>query len=351
MGSELAGKTVIACVLILIVLFSTVPVNAQGATGNGQTKKYVIFRDDDVAPRAKFAELQAVNQVHIDKNVPVTLSIIPHQNASGGNQLLTDKQFLNYMRSLASNRLFEFAQHGYTHQSGSMASPSEFYGRPYAVQYDTIKKGRDDITQAFGVVPTTFVPPFDKGDNNTLKAAKALGFTEYSTAFRDFNVNQGQRGGIKVESVSLVFANESLESMKSETERFLNDPHSIDTFVVLYHPADFSGPNGVVNSERVKLLADYIDYLESTGRVQFTKFDRSLTTEGGGSSSNTAASPLKTAAASNNEANSIWTGNGLSGGLGALSLYASFGLIAFACIGFFWFMARSNPRRRRPKRL
>jgi hypothetical protein len=43
-----------------------------------QTNKYVIFREDDVAPNADFAELQAVNNVCIDKNVPVTLGIIPH---------------------------------------------------------------------------------------------------------------------------------------------------------------------------------------------------------------------------------------------------------------------------------
>jgi peptidoglycan/xylan/chitin deacetylase (PgdA/CDA1 family) len=254
------------------------------------------------------------------------------------------------MRSIAANRLFEFAQHGYTHQGTSTAGPSEFYGRPYAVQYNTMQKGRDDIAQAFGVVPTTFIPPFDKGDNNTLKAAKALGFKEYSTAFRDFNVNQGYREGIKVEAVSLVFANESLQSMKNETERFLNDAHSIDTFVVLYHPADFSGPGGAVNSERVKLLADYIDYLKATGRVQFTKLDRSWTTEGAVGSSSSGASPSEATAPSNNEASSILTSIGLNGGLSTLLAYA-FGLIAFASIGFYWFIARSNSRKRRPKRL
>ena len=341
MGSAPAGKIVFACLLVSIVLFSTVHVNAQGAE-SGQTRKYVVFREDDVTPGAKFAELQAVNQVHIDKNVPVTMGIIPHPNASAGNQLLQNKPFLNYMRSIASNRLFEFAQHGYTHQSRGTASPSEFYGLPYAVQYDTIKKGRDDITQAFGIVPTTFIPPFDKGDNNTLKAAKALGFMEYSTAFRDFNINEGYMNGVRVDAVSLVFANESLQSMESTTDQFLNDTHGIDTLVVLYHPADFSGPDGAVNSERVKMLADYIDYLEGTGRVQFTKLDRTWTTEGSGSSSSSGAST--------SEASSILTSNGLSGGLGALPLYASFGLIAFACIGFFWFIAR--PRRQPPpKRL
>ena len=117
MRGATAGKIVFACLLVTTLFFSTVHVNAQGVTDNEQTKKYVIFRDDDVAPRAKFAELQAINQVHIDKNVPVTLGIVPHQNASAGNQLLQDTQFLNYMRSIASNHLFEFAQHGYTHQS------------------------------------------------------------------------------------------------------------------------------------------------------------------------------------------------------------------------------------------
>jgi len=64
-----------------------------------------------------------------------------------------------------------------------------------------------------------------------------------------------------------VFANASLASMKNETERFLNNPHGVDTLVVPYHLSDFSGPNGVVNSQRVKLLADYIDYLQGRTRT------------------------------------------------------------------------------------
>ena len=178
-----------------------------------------------------------------------------------------------------------------------------------------------------------------------LKAAKALGFTEYSTSFRDFNINEGYMNGVRIDAVSLVFANESLQSMESATDQFLNDTHGIDTLVVLYHPADFSGPDGAVNSEKIKMLSDYIDYLEGTGRVQFTKLDRTWTTEGSGGSSSSGASTSKTTVASNSEA------NGLSGGLGALPLYASFGLIAFACIGFLWFRVRSNPTRRPPKRL
>ncbi len=344
-------KIVFGCLLILIVLFSAAHVTAQGAEGSGQTKKYVVFRDDDIAPNAKFAELEALNQVHIDKNVPVTLGIIPHQNASAGNQLLTDTQFLNYMRSIASNHLFQFAQHGYTHQNiaPSLRGPSEFYGRPYAAQYDAIKQGRDDITQALGVTPTSFLPPFDKSDNNTLKAAQALGFAEYCTAFADVNMNQGYRDGIKIDTISLVLGNESLPSMESATAQWLNDPHSIDTFIVLYHPADFSGPDGTVNAAKVKMLADYIDYLEGTGRVQFTTLDRSWTTEGNGTAiSPSSAAPSITTAALNKDATGTLTSSERNDGLGALLLYARFGLIAFASIGFYWFVAR--PQRQRPPR-
>jgi hypothetical protein len=186
------------------------------------------------------------------------------------------------MRSLTSNHLFQFAQHGYTHldTGPSPVGPSEFYGRPYAAQYDAIKQGRDDIIQAFGVTPTSFLPPFDKSDNNTVKACKALGFTEYSTAFQDFNQNGGNLGGMRLDTISIEVTNNTLQSLENATNQWLNDPYSINTFVVLYHPADFEGPNYTVNASKVTLLANYIDYLQGTGRVQFTTLDHSVTTTG-----------------------------------------------------------------------
>jgi len=276
-------KIILVCSLVLILLFSILfSCAGSGATGNAPTNKYVIFREDDVAPNADFAELQAVNNVHIDKNVPLTLGIIPRPYLTpSGNQLIeVNHTFLNYMRSLTSNHLFQFAQHGYTHLDlgPSLSGPSEFYGRPYAAQYNAIKQGRDDITQAFGVTPTSFLPPFDKSDNNTLKAAKALGFTEYCTAFADFNVNQGYREGIKIDTISIELGNNSLQSMESATAQWLNDPNSVNTFIVLFHPSDFRAPDGTVNAAEVKLLGDYIDYLQGTGRVQFTTLDHSVTT-------------------------------------------------------------------------
>ena len=288
-NARVRPKIVLVCSLVSILLFSVLFTGvSSGATAsvqaNTQTNKYVIFREDDVAPNADFAELQAVNQLNINMNVPVTLGIIPHPYPTpSGNQLIkVNNTFLEYMRSLTSNHLFQFAQHGYTHldTGPSPVGPSEFYGRPYAAQYDAIKQGRDDIIQAFGVTPTSFLPPFDKSDNNTVKACKALGFTEYSTAFQDFNQNGGNLGGMRLDTISIEVTNNTLQSLENATNQWLNDPYSINTFVVLYHPADFEGPNYTVNASKVTLLANYIDYLQGTGRVQFTTLDHSVTTTG-----------------------------------------------------------------------
>jgi hypothetical protein len=316
--------------------------------GSAQTNKYVIFREDDVAPNADFAELQAVNQLNINMNVPVTLGIIPHPYPTpSGNQLIkVNNTFLEYMRSLTSNHLFQFAQHGYTHldTGPSPVGPSEFYGRPYAAQYDAIKQGRDDIIQAFGVTPTSFLPPFDKSDNNTVKACKALGFTEYSTAFQDFNQNGGNLDGMRLDTISIEVTNNTLQSLENATNQWLNDPYSINTFVVLYHPADFEGPNYTVNASKVNMLADYIKYFEGTGRVQFTTLDRSVTTTGNG----TAASSSSNASPSSDVA-SAYAGiiGGLNGGLVEPAVFAVVGAIVVVSLASI-FVVRRRKNKDRP---
>ena len=303
--------------------------NAQGevvgASAANSTKKYVVFRDEDMG-FGNVSALEAVDQVHIEENVPVTLGIIPHPNLCGvGNELLWNVPINNYLRSIADNPLFEFAQHGYDHydyaqlgapscsasaagvgvpQAVGGAAPyyevgespvpgqlvpgqptgapaglySEFWGRPYADQYASIKQGRDDIEQAFGVTPTTFIPPWNKGDNNTLKAAHALGFTLYSTAVSDFNVREASLQGIMVQGEStgiLGWNNDTawqtgMQSLTRSTDAALNNMTAGQDFVVGYHFWAFEKPDGSVDPVRVALFKQYIDHLKSRGDVAFT---------------------------------------------------------------------------------
>jgi len=254
-----------------------VDVNRQSET----PKKYVIFRDDDVAPWNQLDTLKLINQIHVDKNVPVTLGIVPHPSlVRSGNLFYADSKFFEYMKSISSNPLFEFAQHGYTHHDNSgTPHQSEFYGYPYSDQYATIKKGQLDFINAFGMKPTTFIPPWNRGDDNTLKALKALGFAEYSSSFDDFNIDTGYKDGIWVDSCSITLNDTTLPSAKDITERLLNDEHT-NTIVIFYHFWSFSGQGNPEDATKVHLFEDYLDYLKNRNDVIFTKLDHSYSVEG-----------------------------------------------------------------------
>jgi peptidoglycan/xylan/chitin deacetylase (PgdA/CDA1 family) len=313
---SMARRTIlINVILVLVTLFSTAQISAaQISAQPAQTKKYVIFRDDDVAPKPgrDIETLEAVNQVHIDENVPVTLAIIPHPAAQGNdaqlfpggtpvlfgpsfpgilvNELLQEPAFYNYMRSIATNPLFEFAQHGYTHINDGLTGPSntsEFAGEPFDVQYDAIRQGRNDIADAFGITPTTFVPPYDHGDLTTLEALRALGFTEYCTSAGDFAALQGRESGIRVEAATINIGganytalNESVQLAKNETDQFFSDPNN-STLIVAYHYWTFNGPGGLVDTRKVQLLRGYIDYVKTKEGVQFTTLNRQVTVSTG----------------------------------------------------------------------
>jgi hypothetical protein len=387
--------TIIALLLIAVVLCSSVQVGAQTAF----VKKYVIFRDDDVLPGSRIETLKAVNDVHIEKNVPVTLGIVPHPNdgevetqvtyneaayafspdeAASSNQLLTDQHLTDYLRSIAANPLFEFAQHGYTHRDdGVLDVKSEFYGRPYYDQNESIRKGRDDIREALGITPTTFIPPFNKGDVNTLTAVEVLGFTDYCTDVGDYRLLHRYADGIRVESsftigaVNYTSFAESMRAAKDRTERFLNDPQGGDTLVVAYHHWMFSAPDGSVDQRKVKLLGDYIDYLINRGDVFFARLDRlpwrqiepaasTSTNESASVSTKTPVtfnaqwslpflsqvSATPAASTSTNESASVSTKTPVT--FNAQSSLPVFGLVSattLICAGLFWFAARQGVKK------
>ncbi|MGZ4852401.1 MAG: DUF2334 domain-containing protein [Halobacteriota archaeon] len=314
-------KKCLALLLIVIMVCSVFSaagvVTAPKANAASAGKKYVVFRDDDIylhenSVSGELSVLKAINQVHINKNVPVSLGVVsrPSDAPDTGNQLLKEP-IHSYLKSLATNPLFELAQHGLSHidystssagvavgpESGgppnsiageghstpngavstSTTTYSEFRGRPYADQYNDIKQGRDDITRALGVTPTTFIPPWNTGDDNTLQALAAQGFKLYSTGDDDFNVHQEDRGGIMVQGVSEMIGWNTLSEWQTtlawvtqDMDAKLNSATPGQCFVVFYHDWAFEKSDGSLDSARITLFSQWLDHLKSRGDVAFT---------------------------------------------------------------------------------
>src|SRR5665647_2502612 len=292
---------------------TSTPLTSKSTAANvsASAAKHIVFRDDDVMPFLNMAPFEAVNQVQIDENVPVTLAITPHPDTSlDGNEMLMDSSFLNYLLSIKTNPLFEFAQHGYNHQDGGVGSSlvsgayyprssvtagessvywhpsadlltggalvgsSEFAGRPYEDQYNAIKQGSDDIAEMWDKAPTSFVPPWSVSDANTLEAAHAVGHTFYSTGGDD--LSGVSVPGITVQGASLEFPwydtdwDAWMQDLMSRTDAALEAAGDGTNIVVLYHYWAFAGSDGSTDSNRVAWLGQFIEHLKDRGDVDFT---------------------------------------------------------------------------------
>ncbi len=277
------ARTVLPIVILALVLFGVIffplvyansTTQAQAVPALAASKKYIAFRDDDVAPTSKLAALKAVNDVHIAHNVPVTLGIVPHPYPAPGNGLLVNPHFLAYMRSIETSPLFEFAQHGYTHKDNLPGSGnSEFAGQSYDEQLATLRAGQADMSEAFGLTPATFIPPFNAGDTATLRAAATLGFKGYSAGAGNLMMTRDETTGLALSSAPITFDEHDLSAITSSTGDLLDAAPAGSTIVVLYHVWGFVKADGTVNTQTTQTLALYMEYLKNRGDVDFVRLD------------------------------------------------------------------------------
>jgi len=337
--------------LFLVLIYAGGSAHAELA----QTKKYVAFRDDDVSPFTSLEPLKAVNQVHIDENIPVTLGIIPHPlDGQSGNQLLQDDQFLIYMRSIAANPLFEFAQHGYSHHHNAIVLTSEFTGLRYDYQYNLIFTGKTHIQEAFGVTPTTFIAPWNNGDSNTTDALTTLGFTEYSKGFSPNHIQYGYKGGMRIEGSFNIGGrndtnfNTSIQEAKQEVERFLADPQSGDTLGITYHAAAFVNNEGVVDSHKIQLFVDFVEFLK-TKAVLFTRLDRSSVAETSNVASPSPAVLLNTLTIDNSTPLAVDNGTPLTINTSTSSIFLLVSSIGITLFGIYYSAQPRDRQRNKPR--
>jgi peptidoglycan/xylan/chitin deacetylase (PgdA/CDA1 family) len=163
----------------------------------------VVFRFDDPSALTDTdfeIRLLALFAAH---HFPCTFAVVPFvgignlgDSASGmGTREIDSIKAQKFMPYLQAG-ILDIALHGYSHRSfRPLKNPvrSEFSGKLLSIQYDNILSGKKLLESLFKLKINTFVPPFNRYDNNTLKALDSAGIEllsagSLSNAFKDSNL-------------------------------------------------------------------------------------------------------------------------------------------------------------------
>lgn len=180
----LPGYCFLIATLLLLTLFK--PVFA-----SNENKITIAFRFDDYSATSNtLLEKNLINA--FDKNgLSITIGVIPnimtgdyHQSDGDSYETLPENK-KDILRNAYFKGVIEVALHGYTHQRNKVSQTmSEFAGLEYEKQYDLLKTGQTMLEEIIHAPVTTFIPPWNSYDNNTLKALDAL---DFKTISADFN--------------------------------------------------------------------------------------------------------------------------------------------------------------------
>jgi hypothetical protein len=133
---------------------------------------FSIFRDD--GSNSLWHPERMEKTIGIFRERPATFAVIPKDLME-----MPEGNFSFVKYSLAAMPDVEVAQLGYSHED--KGGSSEFSGISYNNQRNDIEKGLSFIEDKLSTDVTTFIPPFNNADRNTLKVLEDLGYRVFSS--------------------------------------------------------------------------------------------------------------------------------------------------------------------------
>ncbi|MEM2160252.1 MAG: polysaccharide deacetylase family protein [Candidatus Nitrosotenuis sp.] len=161
-GQPLAGKrvTITDSVNTLKIYLHNPELNSDNLNCN-----CVAFRLDDVQDFYLSQAQQAVISEFAQKDQPLTIGVI-------ASVIGTDQNLVSLIKNGVADDSIEIANHSWRHGLYTKMKKAE--------QDADIKNSNKKIAELFGVTPTTFIPPQNLYNNDTISLLKSNGFTHMS---------------------------------------------------------------------------------------------------------------------------------------------------------------------------
>lgn len=249
--------------LALVIILAFLGINIQGfSQGEDAGKRVnVVFRYDDYSANSLTdAELKIIETFR-KHNIPISFGVIPFKVAgdvhdpSPQDLLPLDTLKGEILKKGYKDGILDITMHGYAHQTNSTEYLSEFANLDYEEQVKILSAGREYLQNVTGAQVTTFLPPWNTYDMNTLTALEASGFSTLSANKKGL-VAKGSNLNYLPVSCDLTELKDAVKAARKSSD---NQP----LIVALLHDYDFLDFNDVLGVLTFQQFYEVMDWVSA----------------------------------------------------------------------------------------
>lgn len=246
----------------ILIFFASVSVFPSYAM---TTCQCVAFRLDDIQNYWIDNPQLSILKLFHEKNASLTIGII-------GGSFGDDPKLVNFIKNNIHNKdaEIEIANHGWLHENFTHFSKQD--------QIQLMSKTDAKINKVFGIVPTIFVPPFEKFNNDTIYAMNENHLKYISSSVDDDSGSYLTPDNNVVHipgttQTGVLVGDDTIWLHMGHTHTFVKIMQSIQNYgyaTVIIHPQEYSVRNGIeyyneVDQSQMKELEYLVDEVQKSG--------------------------------------------------------------------------------------
>jgi peptidoglycan/xylan/chitin deacetylase (PgdA/CDA1 family) len=247
--------------ILFIFTFSTTLIPSISIANPDDSRKInVIFRFDDYSARSETEVEKRIIETFREHNIPFTVGVIPFVcevsffDTAYQQVIPLDSVKGQILQKAYEDGIVEVGLHGYSHQTIDPSSNNtEFEGLDYNEQVFRMQKGKDFLENLTGARVSSFIPPWNRYDKNTLNVLEELNFNSISASII----------GTFIEPTSIKYIPGTCEifDLKDAVEYARKNDVQNPNIIVLFHSYDF---NDSVVAGKTLTMSMFSDVLEWT---------------------------------------------------------------------------------------
>lgn len=224
---------------------------------------HVVFRFDDYSANSSTDLELRVIDVFRKNQASVTFAVIPFD---GGVPL--DQGKADILKASKQDGVVDIALHGHTHGPNDVGGP-EFSGLDYGTQVKKIAEGKRFLEDVLDAPVTTFVPPHNVYDLNTVRALQELGFSTLSAG--------GASRATNDTAFNYVPRTCLLDGVRGAVRTARRSSETRPVIVVGFHHYDFKETNHPWSTVTFQELSDLLSWLKSQPDVRMMSIGAATT--------------------------------------------------------------------------